>query len=957
MKSFLGAIAVLAAATGSIRAQAIGPAEKPNLVLEAGGHTGAIRGLAFTPDGKELVSSSWDRTIRFWNVKTGELNRIIRLPMHTGGPMALAPDGHTVALHRKFSETEFGVALITLPEDGTIRNLKGLSVPLSSLAFSPDGRQLAVGEGSSPKSASPVHVFDVATGRRDKVLTGHTATVEGLAFSPDGRRLASVSFDLTARIWNLATGKTEAVMEDRTLTTAWNGIAWSPDGQTLATGCFGNLLRIWNANGTLRERHNTVRTYRSMVFTKDSKALLFAAPKGGYLFDLTRKQVRAACQEVRNEVWVVALSPDETLAAVGGNFGEDLYLWNTKDGSVAHRLAGAGRGPMGAAWSPDGKSIAWGASGEEFEWGAPGVLHRRHPLERSFDWSELQFGARPAADWKGPLPTSGTLSVAMNFYKGGTGGWVDVKDQEKVLATIKQNWSKAATFLPGERLAIAGNGFKLYQARTGQLLRTFDGGALHSIAPSPDFRYLLAPRGDQTLVVWKIDQNERLLSFYFAGDDWIAWTPEGYYAASPGGERLMGWQIDNDLGHLPNYYPAAHFRKALYRPDVIKRVLQTGSVQKALQMANAERGKDEKLREVAEVLPPQVRIMSPDKARTVRDASLEVRARATSTGAYPVTAMQLMLDGRPLSAGGGVFRAAPPKLGDVEASWSVALSPGKHRIAVRADSAVSSAHSEEIEVNYVVLDAAEQSRRPTLYVLAIGISDYPGDLKLNYAANDAGAVANAFRSHSNDLYEKIVIKELTDKKATQREIMQGISWLKKQPTQRDVAVLFFAGHGDLSSDGSMYLLPSDVDPKDLEATGVPADQLKNLLTGFPCRVVFMLDACHSGGIGSKTTVRSGKSLTDDLIRDLVTDERGVIVLCASTGRQFALESNEHRHGLFTLALVEGLQGKAMKTTDGAIYLHHLDAYVTDRVKQLSQGRQSPTTVRPASVRSFPLSRP
>jgi hypothetical protein len=98
-------------------------------------------------------------------------------------------------------------------------------------------------------------------------------------------------------------------------------------------------------------------------------------------------------------------------------------------------------------------------------------------------------------------------------------------------------------------------------------------------------------------------------------------------------------------------------------------------------------------------------------------------------------------------------------------------------------------------------------------------------------------------------------------------------------------------------------------------------------------------------------------LTDDLVRDLVTDDYGVIVMCSAMGREFARESNEHRHGFFTQALVEGLSGKAEKTPDGAVYLHKLDAYVTDRVKELAKGQQHPVTAKPASIRSFPLSKP
>jgi hypothetical protein len=93
------------------------------------------------------------------------------------------------------------------------------------------------------------------------------------------------------------------------------------------------------------------------------------------------------------------------------------------------------------------------------------------------------------------------------------------------------------------------------------------------------------------------------------------------------------------------------------------------------------------------------------------------------------------------------------------------------------------------------------------------------------------------------------------------------------------------------------------------------------------------------------------------VRDLTAEETGVVVMCSSTGRQFSLENNELRTGNFTAALVEGLSGKAARSSDGAVYLHHLDAYVTDRVKALSKGRQHPVTSKPSTIRSFPLARP
>jgi hypothetical protein len=80
-------------------------------------------------------------------------------------------------------------------------------------------------------------------------------------------------------------------------------------------------------------------------------------------------------------------------------------------------------------------------------------------------------------------------------------------------------------------------------------------------------------------------------------------------------------------------------------------------------------------------------------------------------------------------------------------------------------------------------------------------------------------------------------------------------------------------------------------------------------------------------------------------------------MASSTGREFSLENNAQRQSNFTLALVEGLSGKADYNQDKVVYLNELDTYVAERVKELTRGQQHPATAKPTSIRSFPLSRP
>jgi uncharacterized caspase-like protein len=343
----------------------------------------------------------------------------------------------------------------------------------------------------------------------------------------------------------------------------------------------------------------------------------------------------------------------------------------------------------------------------------------------------------------------------------------------------------------------------------------------------------------------------------------------------------------------------------------------------------------------------------------VSQADLEVRAVARGSARHPVTALRLLLDGRPYEGQKGlknITRDKPDQpQGDVRELWTVTLAPGKHRLAVQAESAASKGFSDEVEVTYKP-DQPAAVELPALYVLAVGVSAYPGKLKLEYAARDARDLAQSWQTKSGKLFRKVEVKLLTDDKATRAEVLGGLLWLRKQMTQKDVGIVSFSGHGTRDTDGSFYLAPVDIDPENVLASGVPGEQLKKTLAGLPGRLLLLLDACHAGSVdGDKRKAIGG--LTDDLVRDLVTDDYGIVVLCSSTGREFSLEDAEQGHGYFTQALLEGLSGKADYNRDGVVTLTELDNYVTERVKELSKGKQHPVTAKPTSIRSFPLSKP
>jgi predicted Zn finger-like uncharacterized protein len=934
--------------------------DRPILTLEAGGHTDIIGKVFFTPKGDRVITIAQDKAVRIWDPATNETIKTIRFPAGPGkeGSLqaaAVARTGKQLAVAgyplANTAKSKVPIYIIS-PETGAlIKTLNVASGPVGCMHFSNDGKWLGV--GCDDATIQMVNMTEGTAFPAPQVPGA--APVQEVKFNPDtknAKKLATLDTDSLVQIWTF-TSQPQRKLLDIVSKGQPSTLAWSNDGRTLAIGTKRGEIMLGTAEGKLIKvlppllydgKPVSINQLQFLPNDNDIAVCGHVGAKGwGGIVSERTGTARVEFKLHSNVVFAMDVSPDGSKVATTGGNQHETYVWSTTDGAVVNRFVGTGKGVWSIGWSKDGKSLAWG------------TINRRNEngdgkLENTFRLDELGVGDPPdASKYVQELTSDESVHIkrlTTTTWAMGTPGRdlvaLRLPDREPIFS---------ATVLPkGNAVVVAGvESLKLVSPATREVRLTYVGhtGNVLCVTPSPDGRLFATGSSDQTIRIWRRDQEDPILSIFVSGRDWIAWTPQGYYACSGQGERLIAWQVGGGAGKAPVIHPAERFRSSMYQPAIVKYVAPTGDLPVALAMAQKYDKALVKTTNVADVLPPEVALDGFGESEVKVDKDT-LTVKATAKGKHAITTMRLLVDGRPFQGAAGVKKFDSQPGVEVIATWEVPLPPGTHTVAVIADSPVSKGMS---KIGVAVRPG--EPPKPNLYVLTMGVGDYTKPIpKLDYCANDALLLAAAFREKSKGVFNKIEVRTLTDKQATKQGILQGLDWLKSKMTPQDVGIISFSGHGTKDAFGQFYLCPFDMDPKDEDcATGLSGKLFKDRLDEMPGRLVAILDACHSGSVAEK-----GPPTADTLVRDLTAEDSGVIVMCASAGREYATESKLTKAGFYTFGLVEGLSGLADVDGDGVIYIHELDLYATARVRQLSGGRQNPTLGRPQSVRPFPIAK-
>lgn len=265
-------------------------------------HQKTIHSLAFSPDGKQLLSGSADATAILWNPATGEPVRTFRGHAGPIRSVAFGPDGTRV-----LTGSEDRTAILWDAHTGEpLQKLTGHTREVLGVAFSPDGTKLATASGD--RSAA---LWDVATGQRTATLRGHREDVACVAFSPDGGRVVTGANDDTAVVWDAASGK-RLGLAARHGTDVYS-VAFTPDGRRLITGERQDLIQLSDpaAGTTVRQYIGHMADVHSLSVSPDGRVFLSGSKDGtARLWDLaTGRELLTLTTDASRRSWAVA-SPE-----------------------------------------------------------------------------------------------------------------------------------------------------------------------------------------------------------------------------------------------------------------------------------------------------------------------------------------------------------------------------------------------------------------------------------------------------------------------------------------------------------------------------------------------------------------------------------------------------------------------------------------------------------------------
>lgn len=550
---------------------------------------------------------------------------------------------------------------------------------------------------------------------------------------------------------------------------------------------------------------------------------------------------------------------------------------------------------------------------------------------------------------------------------------------------------------PDEKLLASGleNGdILLWEVGTGQCLDTLAAheSSISDLRFSSDGKWLLSGGIDAKTKVWDIQKREELITLISLDpDNWVVTTPNGLFDASIGAMERMYYEVEYQ--GEKEYIELEQLKARYYEPGLLSKVL--GFSEEAIRPVDGF--------DTVELFPKVTAKIDPKTDR------LKVQLLERNGGIGKVSVFinnkEVLEEANPPSRGEDPRRQKEISI-DLSTFHKYCFQhpDSVNWLTVRAENAKGWLKSDALTLPYTSLDSHNQTapdqnskpqtnrtRRPKMYVLSIGTSNYSGEqLDLKYGDQDAMMMAKAMQSIGAALFQNGDSIEVhcfttdpsipTDLQgspipwqfASKTNIQTTFTSIKEQAKAEDIIMVYLSGHG-VSKRGKeevqFYYLTQGIsseddlnDPATLNAFTISSREMTKWINDIPAlKQVLVIDACNSGQV-IENLMGGSKQLNSSQIRalDRMKDRTGMFILAGSASDKLSYEASEYGQGLLTYAILQGMLGVATRKDDQGqdiVDVMKLFQYARDQVPLLAakvNGIQTPMLGFPGQGASFDI---